>query len=96
MSYYFVLSGLVAVAAIVAVFVAKSAMEHGLTYSAMSATIWALSLIAVSRIWHTLREALNLEAQMGELPEIIEYVILLVAFTVFIVLARKAGDTKTS
>lgn len=94
--FYFTLSTLVAISAIAAVFIAKKAMERGLTYSAMSATVWALSLIAVSRVWHTLREMLNLGAQTGELLEIIEYVILLVAFAVFIVLARRAGSTKTS
>ncbi len=94
--FYFTLSGLVAIFAIAAVFVAKKAMERGLTYSAMSATVWTLSFIAVSRIWHTLREILNLGTQTNELLEIVEYVILLVAFAVFIVLARRAGSTKIS
>ncbi|MEK7463268.1 MAG: hypothetical protein AAB621_02830 [Patescibacteria group bacterium] len=94
--FYFTISSLVAISAVVAVFVAKKAMKRGLTYSAMSATVWALVFIAISRVWHTLRELLNLEVQMGDLPEIIEYTLLFIAFIVFVWLANKTNSIKTS
>ena len=94
--FYFTISSLVAISAVAAVFVAKKAMRIGLTYSGMFATVWALVFIAVSRVWHTLMELLNLEAQMGDWPEIIEYTLLLIAFIVFVWLTNKTNSIKTS
>lgn len=92
--FYFFMSGLVAVMAIAAVFIAKKAMNRGLTYSATHATLWALAFIAVSRVWHTLREYLNLESSGGIWPEIAEYVLLIIAFSVFIILIKRTNNTK--
>lgn len=86
----------IAIIAIAAAFTAKKAMARGLTYHAMSATVLTLSLIAVSRIWHSSRELLNLEARWSKWPEIMEYAILIAAFLGFIGLVSKIKDTETA
>lgn len=88
---YFTLSGLIVVLGVLSVFAARSAMQKGLTYSALAAVVWTLSILVVARAWHALYEIFALEETMGEIPEMAEYVLYAIAYSVFILLVRRAG-----
>ncbi len=91
---YPILSISVVVLSVAAVFIAKGAMSQGLTYSSMASVVWVLAILAVGRVWHTFYELTNLKATMGEAPEIIEYLIYIVAYIVFLWLASKTSKLK--
>lgn len=84
-TFYLLLSIAAAILGIAAVFVAKKAMQRGLTYYEMNATIYALMIFAVARVWHTVREIFEFD----EWAELIEYSMYIVAYVLFIFLARK-------
>lgn len=89
---YYALSCAAAFLAVLAVFIARRAMRRGLTYSAMAGTTWALVFIGIARVWHTVREFMDLEAKYGTAPEVIEYLLYLAGYVVFIWLAWKTED----
>ena len=87
---YLSLSSVAAIAAVVSVYVAKAALSRGLTYYEMNATIYALAIMAVARIWHTIRELI----EMDDWAEMFEYALYIAAYVVFIFLARRVFTTK--
>ncbi len=91
---YFTLSGAIIVLGVLSVFAARSAMQKGLTYSATAAVVWTLTILVVARAWHTLYEIFELEETMGEIPEMAEYVLYVIAYSVFILLVRRTGTVK--
>jgi len=91
---YFTLSGLIVVLGVLSIFAARSAMQKGLTYSAAAAVVWTLTILVFDRAWHTAYEILGLKETMGEVPEMAEYVLYVIAYTVFIFLVRRAGTVK--
>lgn len=93
---YFALSISVVILSIAAAFVAKNAMVRGLTYSSMASVVWALVILAIGRAWHTFYELIQLKTTMGEIPELIEYLIYITAYIMFIWLAIKTSKTKSS
>ena len=93
---YSALSISVVVLSVAAVFIAKGAMSRGLTYSSMASVVWVLIILAIGRTWHTFRELTQLKATMGEIPEMIEYLIYIVAYIVFLWLAAKTSKLKST
>ncbi len=90
--WYILFSAITALMSILGVWAAKRAMQRGLTYSAMAATLWALVFFAVGRVWHTYREIESLE---GEWAEMLEYSIYLCGYLLFIWLTALSGKVKT-
>lgn len=88
---YTILSFGVAVVAVIAIKVAADAMHRGLTYTTMAAVVWTLGFMGVARVLHAVREAFGWEAFFGETPEMIEYVMYIIAYCVFIFLALKTS-----
>ncbi|MBI4993667.1 hypothetical protein HZC33_01775 [Candidatus Wolfebacteria bacterium] len=86
---------IVSIAAVAVPIVAKKAMEKGLTYSAMTATVWTLNILAIARVWHTIYDVFNLKAKYGEPAEFIEYTIYLIAYFVFIWLVYRSTKART-
>jgi len=84
-TFYLLLSIAAAILGIAAVFVAKKAMQRGLTYYEMNATIYTLMIFAIARVWHTIREVFVFD----EWAEMIEYSLYIAAYLLFIFLARK-------
>lgn len=82
--FYPVFSISTAIFAILAAYFAKKAMNKGLTYSTIAATVWTLSILAVARIWHAIYEIFGLKASLGEWVEIIEYALFIIAYIIFI------------
>lgn len=91
---YFALSGLIVVLGALSVLAARSAMQRGLTYSATAAVVWTLAILVVARAWHALYELFELEETMGEIPEMGEYILYVIAYSVFLLLIRRAGTVK--
>lgn len=83
---YFTLSIITAALSIAAIYAAWNAMQKGLTQTAVAATMWALSFIAVGRVLHTLRELF----QLPEISEMLEYSLYIIAYIVFIELILRA------
>ncbi len=86
---YTILSFSVALVSVIAIKAAVDAMNRGLTYSSVAAVIWTLGFMGVARTLHAFREAFGWEAYFGEIPEMIEYVLYIVAYLVFIYLAYR-------
>lgn len=84
---YNLLSYAAALLSVASVFVAVKAMRRGLTYSTLRATVLVLSFVAVGRIWHSVRESLEL------LPwaEMLEYAIYIAGNIGFIILAKRSA-----
>lgn len=89
--FYTILSFSVAFVSIVAIKIALDAMHKGLTYTSMTAVVWALGFMGLARTLHAIREMLMWEEMFGEIPEMIEYVMYIVAYMVFIFLAWKTS-----
>ena len=75
--------------AILAVFLAKKAMNRGLTYSAMASTVWTLIIIAIARLWRTIYELLEIGELWGINVGLIEYALYAVAYGIFVWLSIK-------
>ena len=88
---YTTLSFGVALVSVVAIKVAWDAMHKGLTYTSMTAVVWALGFMGLARTLHAIREALGWEETFGEIPEMVEYVMYIVAYVGFIFLAWKTS-----
>src|SRR3989344_3436019 len=80
--------------AILAVFLAKKAMNCGLTYSAMASTVWTLIVIAIARLWRIIYELLEIKKLWGIDVGLIEYALYAVAYGFFIWLAIKIIKVK--
>src|SRR3989344_2465291 len=80
--------------AILAVFLAKKAMNRGLTYSAMASTVWTLIIIAIARLWRTIYELLEIRELWGINVGLIEYALYAVAYGIFVWLAIKSIKSK--
>lgn len=93
---YFTLSGLIVILAVLSVFAARGAMQKGLTYSATAAVVWTLTILVIARAWHMVYELFKLEDTMGEIPEMAEYVLYVIAYAAFIFLIRRANKVRTS
>lgn len=87
--FYPVFSVSTALLAIATAYLAKKAMDRGLTYSTFVVTVWTLSILAVARIWHSIYEIFALEQSYGEIVEIIEYALFISAYIVFIWIVLK-------
>lgn len=81
---YFTLSALSFVLAVTSAFFAWVAMKRGLTYTVLSATVWTLAILGVSRVWHTMEEIFSLKEKYGEGMEMIEYILIILAYSVFV------------
>ncbi|MBI4119355.1 MAG: hypothetical protein HY456_00725 [Parcubacteria group bacterium] len=92
---YSTLSIFVVVLSVMAVFIAKRAMSRGLTYSSMASVVWVLAILAIGRAWHTFYELTRLKTTMGEAPEMIEYLIYIAAYIVFLWLAARTSKLKS-
>jgi hypothetical protein len=90
---YLLFSAFTAFVAILAVFEAKKAMEKGLTYSVLHATLITLSILAISRVWHTIREYLGFEMEWAEF---VEYALNVVAYGYFSYVAYKESKVVVS
>mgnify|MGYP001615846372 CR=1 FL=1 len=88
--FYPVFSVGTAIFAILAAYFARKAMNKGLTYSTVAATVWTLSILAVARVWHAIYEIFELEGALGEWVEIIEYALFIIAYIVFIRIVAKS------
>ena len=91
-AFYDIASFLVVLLALLAVVVAKIAMSRGLRYSAMTATLWALVIMGGARLWHFIREVIELE----EWAEILEYGLYIIAYVAFISLVLKLKNTPSA
>ncbi len=85
--YYNLFSYVAALLSIASAIVAVKAMRRGLTYTTLGATVLVLSFVAVGRVWHSLRETLEL------LPwaEMLEYAIYIAGNIGFIILALRSA-----
>lgn len=88
--FYPIFSISTAIFAILAVYFARKAMNKGLTYSTVAATVWTLSILAVARVWHAIYEIFELKASFGEWIEIVEYALFIIAYIVFIRIVAKS------
>lgn len=91
---YYVGSILVVILSIWAAILAYRAKEKGLTYSSMAATVWAMSILAVGRTWHAIYEFWNIPHAIGDVAEVIEYGIYVVAYCSFIWLMLRVRTVK--
>lgn len=92
--FYPIFSISTAIFAVLTAYLAKKAMDKGLTYSTMAATIWTLSILAIARIWHSIYEIFGLEASWGEIVEVVEYALFISAYAIFIWLVLKTLAVK--
>ena len=81
---YFILSSLSFVLAVTSAFFAWIAMKRGLTYTTLTATVWTLAILGISRVWHTAEEFLELTEKYGEGIEMVEYGLIILAYSVFV------------
>lgn len=93
--FYFILSSLSFVLAVTSAFFAWVAMRRGLTYTVLSATVWTLAILGVSRIWHTLEEIFTLKEKWGEEVEMVEYILIIIAYSVFVWALAKSLKVET-
>ena len=92
--FYPVFSITTALLAVAAAYLAKRAMDRGLTYSTIAAAVWALAILAAARIWHVIYEIFGLEAAYEEIVEMVQYGLFIVAYMVFIWLVLKTFAVK--
>ncbi|MDP2631397.1 MAG: hypothetical protein Q8P30_01360 [Candidatus Uhrbacteria bacterium] len=90
--FYFSVSFITAIMAIVSAYIAWYAVQRGLTHSALLATVWSLSFMGAARLWHAVRELIA----FGEWAEFVEYSLYIIAYAMFITLILKARKTPTA
>lgn len=87
--FYPIFSIATVVFAILAGFLARKAMNRGLTYSAMASTVWTLIIVAIARLWRTVYELLEISKLWTIDVQLIEYALYIIAYGIFAWLAIK-------
>lgn len=91
----FILSFVVVTLAMFAAFAAWIAMRRGLTHYAFAATVWALALIAAAYFLRIMSGLLGTACgNVCELMGLAEYVLLLLAYGLFILLTVKSAQLR--
>lgn len=87
-SFYLFSSIASAVLAVCAVYIAKKAIDKGLTYLTIITAVWTLLILAATYLWHSVYEMFWLK-ELGGGVKIVEYSLFVIAYVVFIWLALR-------